>query len=321
MTILETQGLAKSYRVRGRLVEAVRGVDITVAKGEIFGFLGPNGAGKTTTMRMLTTLLKPSGGKAQIVGLDLQRESRQIRKQIGYVSQAGGAESDCSARENLVLQGRIYGLNPTDAQQRANELLTALDLVSIADRKVKTFSGGQRRRLDLALGMVHQPALLFLDEPTVGLDPQSRSHLWEELRKLHAKGMSIFMTTHYLDEADALCERLAIIDDGKIVAAGSPDDLKRQILGDTIVLGMDMHAGNQEQICLLLEEQPFIQQVQVVTAGVRLSVEHGESSLPKVLRVVDSAGFELKTIELARPSLDDVFLMQTGRSLRDSLKN
>ncbi len=321
MSILETSELSKSYRVRGRLVEAVKGVDIRVEQGEIYGFLGPNGAGKTTTMRMLTTLMRPTGGTATIVGLNLHSESRQIRKHIGYVSQAGGAESDCTARENLVLQGRIYGLKRPEAQRRAGELLSAFELEAIADRKVKTFSGGQRRRLDLALGMVHKPKLLFLDEPTVGLDPQSRNRLWDELRALHAHGTTIFMTTHYLDEADALCMRLAIIDEGKIVASGTPDDLKRQILGDTIVLGMDVHNGSQEQICMLLQQQPFIRQVQVVTTGVRLSVEHGESDLPKILRVIDSAGLDLKTIELARPSLDDVFLMQTGRSLRESLKN
>lgn len=318
MSIIETQGLKKAFRVRGKLIEAVKSVDIQVQPGETFGFLGPNGAGKTTTMRMLTTLLRPSGGKAVIAGYDLMRDSRLVRRKIGYVSQVGGAQAICTGRENLIFQGRICGLTTARAQERAKAMLNALSLTSIADRKVRTYSGGQRRRLDVAMGMVHQPELLFLDEPTTGLDPQSRSDLWDELRKLRQDGTTIFMTTHYLDEADALCERLAIIDDGQIVVEGTPSDLKCQIVGDTVTLGMDMPYAELHRAQDLLRTQPFVRGLQGSEHGLRLLVEHGEGSLPVIMRLMDDAGFRIRTISLARPTLDDVFLKQTGRMLYET---
>ncbi|WP_201783461.1 ATP-binding cassette domain-containing protein [Herpetosiphon geysericola] len=318
MIILETKELAKSFRVRGRLVEAVKGVTMSVQAGEIFGFLGPNGAGKTTTMRMLTTLLKPSSGQATIAGIDLFTNSRQVREKIGYVSQAGGAEGASTARENLILQGRFYGLSLPDAVARAKELLAALDLEQIADRPSSSYSGGQRRRLDLALGMVHKPKLLLLDEPTAALDPQSRAWLWTEVRRLNAEGTTVFMTTHYLDEADALCQRLAIIDDGRIVVEGTPDDLKRQIVGDTITLGLQFQPETGQQVQALLQEQSYIHSLEYDEQAVRLVVDRGAEALPKILRLIDDANVHVQTVELSRPSLDDVFLKQTGRSLRES---
>ena len=224
--LIETQGLAKTFGTRGKSVEAVRGVDLRVEAGEIFGFLGPNGAGKTTTMRMLTTLLPPSGGKATVCGYDLLRQAPQVRRQIGYVSQQGGAEPLETPRENLILQGRVYGMSAGEARKRAAELVAALDMQTFADRRVKTLSGGQQRRLDVGLGIMHRPRVLFLDEPTTGLDPQSRARIWDEVRRLNAAGMTIFLTTHYMDEADGLCDRLAIIDNGAIVATDTPDALK-----------------------------------------------------------------------------------------------
>ncbi|KPL91500.1 ABC transporter [Herpetosiphon geysericola] len=316
--MLETKELAKSFRVRGRLVEAVKGVTMSVQAGEIFGFLGPNGAGKTTTMRMLTTLLKPSSGQATIAGIDLFTNSRQVREKIGYVSQAGGAEGASTARENLILQGRFYGLSLPDAVARAKELLAALDLEQIADRPSSSYSGGQRRRLDLALGMVHKPKLLLLDEPTAALDPQSRAWLWTEVRRLNAEGTTVFMTTHYLDEADALCQRLAIIDDGRIVVEGTPDDLKRQIVGDTITLGLQFQPETGQQVQALLQEQSYIHSLEYDEQAVRLVVDRGAEALPKILRLIDDANVHVQTVELSRPSLDDVFLKQTGRSLRES---
>ncbi|MEO6891539.1 MAG: ATP-binding cassette domain-containing protein, partial [Ktedonobacteraceae bacterium] len=234
MTIIEIQDLWKSFRVRGKGVEAVRGIDLRVEEGEIFGFLGPNGAGKTTTLRVLATLLPPDKGRAIVAGHDLLREPARVRASIGYVGQAGGADGMASGRENLVLQARLYGMTKDAATKRAAELIADLEMAPFADRLARTYSGGQRRRLDLALGIAHRPALLFLDEPSIGLDPQSRAHLWEEVRKLHASGTTIFLTTHYLEEADSLCDRLAIIDDGKIVAEGTPTQLKQQIAGDVI---------------------------------------------------------------------------------------
>src|SRR5215469_5233029 len=217
MTMIETQGLTKTFKVRKGTVEAVRGVDLQVSEGEIFGFLGPNGAGKTTTMRILTTLLDPTSGKATVCDIDLLRYPGQVRRQIGYVSQKGGAERMETGRENLHVQGRFYGMSRAEAHKRAAELISKLDLEPFADRLVRTYSGGQRRRLDIAMGMMHRPRLLFLDEPTTGLDPQSRARIWDEVRHLREEGMTLFLTTHYMDEADGLCDQLAIIDNGKIV--------------------------------------------------------------------------------------------------------
>ena len=317
-TMIETHGLSKIFRSRRGTVEAVKGVDLRVESGEIFGFLGPNGAGKTTTMRMLTTLMPPSGGEARIVGHDLAREAALVRERIGYVSQAGGVEDGVTGRENLVLQGRLYGMDKATARERAAALLATLQLDSIADRPGSTYSGGQRRRLDIALGLIHHPALLFLDEPTTGLDPQSRARLWDEVRRLRDEGMTIFLTTHYLDEADALCDRLAIIDDGRIVVEGSPAELKRQIAGDVVTLGLDPQGGAGARAAAILQGQPFVRELTRDDATLRLYVEQGESALPIILRLLDGDGLALKTIAPARPTLDDVFLHQTGRSLRET---
>lgn len=318
MALIETSGLRKTFRVRRDIIEAVRGVDMRVEQGEIFGFLGPNGAGKTTTMRMLTTLLPPGGGQARVAGYDLLREPKQVRERIGYVSQSGGADRGATTRENLLLQARLYGMSKAAAVKRAAELLLTLELDSFADRLVKTASGGQRRRLDLAMGLVHHPPLLFLDEPTAGLDPQSRARVWDEIRKLRANGTTVFLTTHYLDEADILCDRVAIIDHGLIVAEGTPDALKRQVAGDVVTLGFGEDDGATQQARDTLHEQPFVRDLQSDDARLRLYVERGEESLPLILRLLDSAGLRAQTIALARPSLDDVFLHQTGRSLRET---
>ncbi len=318
MAIISTQGLAKSFKTRKGLVEAVKSVDLQVEAGEIFSFLGPNGAGKTTTLRMLATLLQPGGGTAKVAGYDLLREPAKVRQHIGYVSQAGGVDDGATGQENLVLQGRLYGLNKSDATRRANELIVALQLENFATRLGKTYSGGQRRRLDIALGMVHRPDLLFLDEPTTGLDPQSRARMWDEVRKLREEGTTIFLTTHYLEEADALCDRLAIMDEGRIVAEGTPDALKRQVAGDVVTLGLNVQNGAMKHAHDLLSTQDFVREIQSDKDQLRLYVERGEQALPSILRVLDGAGLGLQTIALARPSLDDVFLRQTGRSLREA---
>lgn len=316
MKVIETHDLGKTFHTKQGNVEAVQGVDIEVDKGEIFGFLGPNGAGKSTTMRMLATLLTPSKGQADVAGHDLLREPARVRERIGYVSQAGGSDESATGIENIVLQGRLYGMSKAQAQKRAAELAVALELESFAQRKVSSYSGGQRRRLDVAVGMTHRPMLLFLDEPTTGLDPQSRAHLWEEVRKLRNGGTTIFVTTHYLEEADALCDRLAIIDHGRIVAEGTPDALKRQVAGDAIELGL--RPAEVAQAETLLRSQPFVRELHVADEQLRIYVEHGEEMLPAVLRLVDNASLTIQTITLKRPSLDDVFLKMTGRSLRET---
>jgi ABC-2 type transport system ATP-binding protein len=313
--VIETRGLRRVFKTRKRAVEAVAGVDLSVRSGEIFGFLGPNGAGKTTTLRMLATLLPPSGGTATVAGCNLSTQPGQIRERIGYVGQAGGADPEITGRRELVFQARLYGLSLGAANKRAAELITMLELEICADRAGKTYSGGQKRRLDIGLGLVHNPQLLFLDEPTTGLDPQSRARVWDEVKRMHDRGTTVFLTTHYLDEADALCDRIAIIDYGKIVAEGTPEELKRAIAGDVVTLNV---TGDQQRALDLLKEQPFVREAKLDEGAVILYVDRGEVAMPAILRLLDGAGLTLVTVGLHRPSLDDVFLRQTGRSLRET---
>ena len=313
--VIETRGLRRVFKSRNRTVEAVAGVDLVVRPGEIFGFLGPNGAGKTTTLRMLATLLPPSGGSARVAGCELATQPGLIRERIGYVGQAGGADREITGRTELVFQGRLYGMTTDAAHKRAAELIEMLELGGAADRKVGTYSGGQKRRLDIGLGLVHDPELLFLDEPTTGLDPQSRARVWEEVRKMHDRGTTVFLTTHYLDEADALCDRVAIIDYGRIVAEGTPEELKRAIAGDVVTFSV---AGDQARALDVVKGQDFVREALLENGSVLLYVDRGEVAMPALLRLLDAAGMQLTTVELHRPSLDDVFLRQTGRSLRET---
>ncbi|MGW5578223.1 ATP-binding cassette domain-containing protein [Micromonospora chokoriensis] len=319
--MIETRGLRKSFRSRAgretKTVDAVRGVNLDVAEGEIFGFLGPNGAGKTTTLRMLATLIEPDGGEATIAGADLRKDPAEVRRRIGYVPQGGSTWDESTAREELVLHARMYGISKADAQRRAVRALDAFQLTEYADRTCKTYSGGQRRRVEIALGIIHEPKIVFLDEPTTGLDPQSRAHMWDEIRRLRSDGMTVFITTHYLDEADALCDRIAIMDNGEVVAEGTPAELKREISGDVVLVGLDLTAT--EQAAKALDGEPFVNKLETVDeGGLRLYVDEGATAIPQVLRRLDHAGLELRSIELHRPSLDDVFLTKTGRSLRES---
>jgi ABC-2 type transport system ATP-binding protein len=306
--------LRRTFKSRKGDIEAVRGVDLAVGAGEIFGFLGPNGAGKTTTLRMLATLLPPTAGEATVAGADLRREPQRVRERIGYVPQGGSTDPAETGRGELVLQGRLYGMNKAAAQLRAREVLGALDLEAAADRKIATYSGGMKRRLDVGLGIVHRPAVLFLDEPTTGLDPQARARMWDEIRRLREGGTTVFLTTHYLEEADALADRLAIIDQGRIVAEGTADELKRQVAGDVVTLGVN---GATERVLQTVRTQPFVREASGGDGVVRLYVDRGETAVPLLLRLLDGAGLEASSIALHRPSLDDVFLRQTGRSLRD----
>jgi ABC-2 type transport system ATP-binding protein len=311
--MIETHGLRKVFGRKAE-VEAVRGVDLRVQAGEIFGFLGPNGAGKTTTLRMLATLLVPTDGDATVAGFDLRRRPDRVRERIGYVGQAGGSDPLETGRRELIIQARLYGIGKAEAVHRATEMLALMELEAAADRKTATYSGGQRRRLDIAMGIIHRPSLLFLDEPTTGLDPQARARMWDEVRRLRDSGTTVFLTTHYLDEADALCDRLAIIDHGAIVAEGTPLELKRRVAGDVLTIGV---AGDEASVLELLRAQPFVREASHEDGALRLYVDHGDSALPQVLRLLDAAGRPPISIGLHRPSLDDVFLRQTGRSLRD----
>src|SRR5450432_153379 len=318
MPIIEARGLARTFTSRKRTVHAVRGVDLTVAEGEIVGFLGPNGAGKTTTLRMLTTLLTPTAGTATVAGCDLIGDPAGVRRRIGYVPQAigqtgGGSDPDALVCEELTLQARLYRVPAAEVAPRAEAVARQLELSALGQRLVKTLSGGQRRRLDIALGLVHSPGLVFLDEPTTGLDPQSRSNLWDHIRGLRANlGTTVFLTTHYLDEADALCDRVLIIDNGKIVAGGSPEELKRRVSGDVITVGV---SGEPSAAAGALASQPGLRGITTGQNSVRLTADSGEESLPGLLRALDAARITLESIQVARPTLDDVFLTLTGRSL------
>jgi len=326
--MIEVSGLRKSYRTRrGRkvtTVEAVRGVDFAVQRAEIFGFLGPNGAGKTTTLRMLATLLRPDGGEATIAGVDLRRDPAQVRQRIGFVAQSGGTYDRSTARRDLVHQARMYGVAKSDAKGLAVTAIKAFQLDDFADRRISTYSGGQRRRLDVALGVIHSPQVIFLDEPTAGLDPPSRARMWQEVRRLRDEGVTIFLTTHYLDEADALCDRISIIDAGLIVAEGTPSDLKREISGDVIIVDLAAPdtAGAPEPAVMLeaskiLAEQPFVHSCETIESTLRLYVDSAATAIPQVMRVLSNKGIEPGAIEARRPSLDDVFLAKTGRTLAD----
>jgi len=315
VAIIEARGLARVFATKQGNVEAVRGVDVTVEAGEIVGFLGPNGAGKTTTLRMLTTLIRPTAGSARVVDCDLLTDPQGVRERIGYVSQIGGTDPSCPVVEELLLQGELHGLSRADARTRTDALLDSLDLRAIAARPAGTLSGGQRRRLDIALGLVHRPPLLFLDEPSTGLDPQSRSHLWDQVRKLRTDhGTTVFLTTHYLDEADALADRLLIIDHGKIVAEGTPAELKRRISGDIVTLEIQ---GEIERARAAIAAHPDVRSVAGTGATLRITVDHGEKILMELVRILNETGASLSSVNLARPTLDDVFLTVTGRSLRE----
>ena len=318
--IIIVRGLHKSFKGRGRAagpVEAVRGIDLGVRRGEIFGFLGPNGAGKSTTLRILSTLVAADAGDVRIAGFDVRRQPAEVRRRIGYVSQAGGADPNATGREDLLLQARLHGLDRAAAARRSEELIGSLGLAEIVDRFVKTYSGGQRRKLDIAIGMVNSPSILFLDEPTTGLDPVSRSQLWTQIRQLRSQGTTVFLTTHYMEEADALCDRIAIIDHGRICMEGTPDALKGGIHGDILSFTVN-HLPNAPQAALLaLDGLDFVREAKSEGGNLRLVVSHGGEALPVVLRRLEGRGVSVADISLSRPSLDDVFLQATGHSLRD----
>ncbi len=320
--IIEARGLRKTYKVRGRgkdaarTVEAVKGVDITVHSGEIVGFLGPNGAGKTTTLRMLTTLLDPSGGTATVNGFDLAKDPVNVRRSIGYVAQMGTTDPSAVAGEELVDQARLYGIDRKVAAERGRALLSGLDLDGLWERKCGTLSGGQRRRLDIAMGLIHEPSMVFLDEPSTGLDPQSRANLWDHIRRVRDDfNTTVFITTHYMDEADALSDRLLVIDHGEIVGQGTSDELKRSVGGDQVELTSASATDAQslaDAASAILDGAPADVDAEVV----RLTVPDGASALPRLLRALGD-DLDVAGVAVRRPTLDDVFLTMTGRSLRD----
>lgn len=319
---IEIIDLKKSFpspgRGAGKSVQAVRGISLRVKRGEIFGFLGPNGAGKTTTLRMLTTLLPIDEGQALIAGFDLKTQPGQVRRRIGYVSQLGGADLSATGREDLSLAGQLFGLSRVETDKRLDELAAVFELDELMDRIVRTYSGGQKRRLEVALGMIHRPEVLFLDEPTTGLDPQNRANLWDQIRQLRNGGTTVFLTTHYLDEADELADRVSIIDYGEIVAEGTPRELKQQIAGDVIVIKPRVDGAIVQTIRQILSDQAYVREASVENQAVHLYVDDGAQSLPLIFDQLRAGDVALETVSLAQPSLDDVFLKKTGRSMRDN---
>lgn len=307
--IIEARGLGRTFESQGRVVDAVRDVNFTVSSGEIVGFLGPNGAGKTTTMRLLTTLLPATAGEALIAGSSLRRDPERVRRHIGYVAQGGGTRGESRVVEELVLQARLHEMTASQARERSGELCALLDLVDQADSMTKTLSGGQRRRLDIALGLVHRPAVLFLDEPTTGLDPHSRTAMWDNVRRLREEvGTTVFLTTHYLDEADALCDRVLLMDRGTIAEAGTPEELKRRIAVDIVTIELNGDLGNAWRA---LDRHDGVDGMTIDGLTMRLAVDHGDRALPGLIRALDAAGVGIASVQLAQPTLDDVFLTLT----------
>jgi ABC-2 type transport system ATP-binding protein len=315
MAAIEVSGLQREFK--GGL-KAVDGIDLEVAAGEVYGFLGPNGAGKTTTVRMLVTLLRPTGGRALVAGYDVADEPAQVRRRIGVALQEAALDGLMTGSELVELQATLHGFPPRSVRARGAQLIERVGLTGAADRRVATYSGGMRRRLDLAMALIHEPEVLFLDEPTTGLDPTSRVTLWDEVRRLRDEGTTVFLTTQYLEEADQLCDRLGIIASGRIVAEGTPASLKAEVgrphLDLVLAEGTDV-ARAREVVTRFGDHRP-------ATEGCHLSIalERGAGDIAPILRALDDAGFEVAELELKQPTLDDVFLDKTGEHLEGAVE-
>src|SRR2546423_5527108 len=307
---IQTRDLRRTFKGG---VEAVRGIDLSIAGGEVFGFLGPNGAGKTTTVRILCTLLPPTAGSASVAGVDVIADPAEVRRRIGVALQEIGLDPVQTGRELLELQCGLYGITGPDASKRTEELLELVGVTDAADRRTKTYSGGMKRRLDLASALVHSPDVLFLDEPTTGLDPASRLTVWAEVGRINGAGTTVFLTTQYMEEADQLCDRLAIIDAGEIVADGTPERLKAQMGHDVVTLALD--GADTATTEAALGALPGLERVVAEPDQLALYLEEGAGSIAEIVRRLDRDGIQVGAIAVSRPSLDDVFLQATGRRL------
>jgi ABC-2 type transport system ATP-binding protein len=308
---IEAAGLVMEYPGG---VRALDGLGLEVEAGTVFGLLGPNGAGKSTTVKVLTTLARPGAGQARVAGADVLRHPDRVRAAIGVVGQRSGLDPDGTARENLVLQGRIHGLRRSAARDRADELLGRLGLSEAAGRRAGALSGGMQRRLDIAMGLIHRPAVLFLDEPTTGLDPEIRAELWREIARLAGEeGLTILLTTHYLEEADQLAARLAIVERGRVVAEGRPEELKAGLRGDAVAVDLRGAEANGRAVAIL-ERVRGVREVVVDGLSLRARVDEGTTAVPAVLSALESAGVGVASVTVSRPSLDDVYLQRVGRA-------
>ncbi len=302
-------------------VQALDGLSLVTGRGTIFALAGPNGAGKSTTVKILTTLSRPDTGEARVAGIDVLRRPDHVRHAIGVVGQNTGATPEATGRENLVMQGEIYGLTGKALRQRIDQLLDRFHLVDAADRPTRTYSGGMRRRLDVALGLVNRPQVLFLDEPTTGLDPEARAELWREIGRLAGDDeMTVLLTTHYLDEADRLADQLAIVDHGRVVAQGTPEALKSELRGDAIQIEL-AEAGGNGGVEAALRAIPGLTEILAEDRTVRTRAEHGATAIPSILAALEREGVAVLSVTVARPSLDDVYLRHAGRVYRDHLEN
>jgi len=310
--VIRAENLTKVFN---RSVVAVDHVSFSVRDGEIFGFLGPNGAGKTTTINMLTTVLRPTEGCAWVMGFDVVKQAKEVRKVIGVVPQEYTADEDLTGYENVMLCADLYGVPRDVARKRALELLELVDLIDFKDKRVETYSGGMRRRLELACGLINRPKVLFLDEPTLGLDVHTRAAIWSYIKRLKEEyEMTIFMTTHYLEEADALCDRIAIIDRGKIVATGSPDGLKSSLGGDIITVTIKEGVDVTE----VIKGCENVKEVRYENGSYRIKAKDGEATAPIIIEALRERGYTVVKLSLTKPTLNEVFLEYTGRALRDA---
>ncbi len=307
---IEARELTKTY---GGGVRALDGLGFTVEAGTVFGLLGPNGAGKSTTVKILTTLSLPDSGQARVAGIDVLAEPDRVRRAIGLVAQRSGVDLEATGRENLTLQGQVYGLRGAQLRSRVGELLERFGLAEAADRVARGYSGGMQRRLDIAMGLIHRPRVLFLDEPTTGLDPEVRADMWAEIAHLSAEGLTILLTTHYLEEADRLAGRLAIVDRGRVVAEGSPNELKGELRGDAIQVELSDPAPDGRAHAAL-DRVPGVWEVIVEGRSLRARTDDGSAAVPAVLQALEAGGVRVASVTVAHPSLDDVYLRHTGRS-------
>jgi ABC-2 type transport system ATP-binding protein len=309
---IEVEGLVKTYP---RGVRALDGLSFAVEAGTVFGLLGPNGAGKSTTVKILTTLSRPDAGTARVAGLDVRQAPDRVRRAIGYVAQGSASDLNATGRENLTLQGQIYGLGGAMLRRRVDELLGRFGLADAANRLVRTYSGGMQRKLDLALGLIHRPRVLFLDEPTTGLDPEARADLWEGIGQLtRAEGLTILLTTQYLEEADRFAQRLAIVDRGRVVVEGTPEGLKGELRGDAVQI--ELAAPADGRVGPVLDRVAGVREVTMEGRMLRARADDGASAVPAVLAALEGEGIRVASVTVARPSLDDVYLRYAGRVFR-----
>jgi ABC-2 type transport system ATP-binding protein len=306
--------VAEELRKRYKTVQALDGVSFSVREGEVFGLLGPNGAGKSTTVRVLTTLTRADSGRAVVAGEDVDRHANRVRRAIGYVAQDSGVDWEATGRENLLLQGRIHGMAGAPLRRRVDELLELVGLREAADRVARGYSGGMKRRLDIAIGLVHRPRVLFLDEPTTGLDPEARAALWVEVERLaEQENLTLLLTTHYLEEADRLAERVAIVSRGKVVVEGAPDELKANLRGELVTVELAETNGHAEDAAGAVRDIANATEVACDGRLLRARVPNGAQAIPTILSTLEGRGFGVASVTTARPSLDDVYLHYTGR--------